>query len=312
MTKKRHDMNINDLGRCLAGGVLAVSLSAAVVGVGSGPASAADSVDCVAGPGVTQTATTVTGSALNDTIDCTSASPGKTIDSGPGNDTVTGTDLADSIVGGEGDDTLTGGAEDDVLNGDAGNDTITGSAGDDVLDGGVGIDTVSGGIGDDVLTGLNDDGVSDTLNGDAGYDDCGLPGLDLDTVTGCEIGALPVLVECVVTIGVTVTDTTVTGTDGNDTIDCSGALAARTIVGGLGNDTITGTDFADTIRGAGGNDTMTGLGGDDDMTGGDGNNTMTGGAGDDTMSAGDGNDTMTGSAGDDTLQGGTGENTLTP
>jgi hypothetical protein len=52
-------------------------------------ASAFASVDCVAGPGVTQTATTVTGSAGHDTIDCGGASPGKTINGGLGNDTIT-------------------------------------------------------------------------------------------------------------------------------------------------------------------------------------------------------------------------------
>src|SRR4028118_1445363 len=65
---------------------------------------------CVVGPGVTQTATTVTGSPGNDTIDCTNASPGKTITGGDGNDTITGTKFGDVINGGHGKDPGTGGA----------------------------------------------------------------------------------------------------------------------------------------------------------------------------------------------------------
>src|SRR6187401_87008 len=40
---------------------------------------------------------------------------------------------------------------------------------------------------------------------------------------------------CVVGPGVTQTDTTVTGSNGNDTIDCGGASTAKTIIGKAGN-----------------------------------------------------------------------------
>ena len=53
--------------------------------------------NCVVGPGVTQNATTVTGTRGNDTIDCTSASPGKKIIGKAGNDTITGTAYQDTI-----------------------------------------------------------------------------------------------------------------------------------------------------------------------------------------------------------------------
>ncbi|MCA1705244.1 MAG: hypothetical protein LC808_19105, partial [Actinobacteria bacterium] len=79
---------------------------------------------CVVGPGVTQTDTTVTGSAGNDTIDCTSADPGKTIQGGAGNDTITGTAFDDTIHGGTGNDTITGGDGADTLTGGDGNDTL--------------------------------------------------------------------------------------------------------------------------------------------------------------------------------------------
>ena len=124
-------------------GVLVVSLGIAMGLVTMGAASALPSVECVAGPGVTQTATTVTGSVGDDTIDCTGASPGKTIIGGLGNDTITGTDFADTINGGDGNDTMTGVGGDDAMTGGDGNDTMTGSAGNDTLDGGSGANTVT-------------------------------------------------------------------------------------------------------------------------------------------------------------------------
>jgi hypothetical protein len=67
---------------------------------------------------------------------------------------------------------------------------------------------------------------------------------------------------CVVGPGLTQTDTTVTGSPGNDTIDCGGTNPGKTINGNGGNDTITGTDFADTISGSAGNDTLVGASND--------------------------------------------------
>lgn len=117
-------------------------------------------------------------------------------------------------------------------------------------------------------------------------------------------------IDCVVSDGVMQTATTVTGTPGNDTIDCTNASPGKTITGNAGNDTITGTAFDDTITGDDGNDTITGGGGNDNITGGNGNDTLTGSAGNDTLTGGDGNDTLTGSEGNDSLNGGLGDDTL--
>lgn len=101
-------------------------------------------VPCVVGPGVEQDATTVTGTNADDTIDCTNASPGKTITGGDGNDTITGTQFNDAIDGGNGNDTISGGPGDDVIEGGNGNDTLTGGPGDDlVTDVGDGNDTIT-------------------------------------------------------------------------------------------------------------------------------------------------------------------------
>ena len=162
-------------------------------------------VPCVVSAGVTQTATTVTGTPGDDTIDCTNASPGKTIDTFAGNDTVTGTAFDDTVTGGagndtitglggddvlignEGNDTITGGEGNDVITGGAGNDTLSGSAGNDSVDGGLGIDTVTGGEGDDTLVGPPNDASVDTVSGGTGTDTCTGPGPDGDIVTGCEV-----------------------------------------------------------------------------------------------------------------------------
>jgi Ca2+-binding RTX toxin-like protein len=136
-------------------------LAAAIVAMGgiAGASTASAAATCTIGPGVTQTDTTVTGSSGNDTIDCTSANPGKTINGNGGNDTITGT------------------AFDDTLNGDAGND---------VLSGGIGMDTLSGSAGNDTLSDPALDLAVDTLNGGTGTDTCGPLGVTPDVRNSCE------------------------------------------------------------------------------------------------------------------------------
>ncbi len=129
-------------------------------GGGGGPV-----VFCVVSVGVEQTATTVTGTDANDTINCRGASPGKTIDGMGGNDTITGTQFDDVITGGDGDDTITGLGGNDVIDGNAGDDTITGGEGNDVITGGDGNDTLTGSAGNDTLNGGTG---NDTLSGGTG------------------------------------------------------------------------------------------------------------------------------------------------
>lgn len=143
----------------------------AVAGFAGGSAAAAPpppSSPCVVGPGVTQTSTVVTGSAADDTIDCTNASPGKTINGNAGNDTITGTAFKDTIKGGDGNDTMTGGGGDDIMSGELGADTITGSEGNDTL------------------SGPSTDGAQDTIAGGLGTDKCGAVGsAPADIQTSC-------------------------------------------------------------------------------------------------------------------------------
>lgn len=82
------------------------------------------------------------------------------------------------------------------------------------------------------------------------------------------------------------------------------------LTGTSGNDTITGTPFADVISCGAGNDTVRGMGGNDVIKCGAGSDRISGGAGRDIVSAGSGNDKASGGAGNDTLRGGAGKDTL--
>ena len=110
-------------------------------------------IPCVVSDGVTQNETTVTGTSGDDTIDCSAASPGKTINGLAGNDTITATQFDDLVTGGEGNDTITGSEGNDTLSGEAGNDFVDGGDDDDVLSGGTGVNTLIGGNGTDTCDG---------------------------------------------------------------------------------------------------------------------------------------------------------------
>ncbi len=96
----------------------------------------------------------------NDTIFGTESA--ETINAGLGNDfvyaaggddTIFGGSGHDTLLGGDGNDTIDGGDGVDWLLGGAGNDQLFGSLGNDRLDGGEGNDVLNGGRGADVMTG---------------------------------------------------------------------------------------------------------------------------------------------------------------
>lgn len=89
---------------------------------------------------------------------------GQTVFAREGNDTVTGTDMADTLHAGRGDD---------VILALGGNDRIYGAEGDDVIDGGAGNDTLIGGVGNDIFIfdALSGNDVIKDFNNDAGYQD---------------------------------------------------------------------------------------------------------------------------------------------
>jgi hypothetical protein len=139
-----------------------------------GGTAAAQAVDCTAGPGVTQTPTTVTGSNGNDTITCAAGTTVTTINGNGGNDTITSSNGLDSTI-----------------NGGDGNDTITSGAGNDTINGGLGGDTISGSAGNDNLVGPSNDGLQDSLDGGDGVDTCQGPAPDPDIHASCENTSMP-------------------------------------------------------------------------------------------------------------------------
>ena len=115
-----------------------------------------------------------------------------------GNDTLTGYESDDIVLGLGGNDNISGGAGNDQLSGNEGDDRLSGDNGNDHLIGGAGLDQLLGGDGDDVLDGgadrdflsggygadqLSGGDADDSLYGDAG-DDQLVGGLGNDRLEG--------------------------------------------------------------------------------------------------------------------------------
>jgi Ca2+-binding RTX toxin-like protein len=93
-----------------------------------------------------------------DVLDGYASSTGVLVYGEGGNDEITGTGVADGLVGGRGADTISGGAGDDDLIGQGNGDTIKGGDGSDLISGGKGNDTLTGGGGSDLFTFATGDG----------------------------------------------------------------------------------------------------------------------------------------------------------
>jgi Ca2+-binding RTX toxin-like protein len=216
-----------------------------------------------------------------------------------GIDSLNGGDGNDSVVGGDGDDSLIGELGNDTLDGSAGIDQLietnnvnftlsntkllglgtdkllgieearlTGGSSANKLNastftgvttllGGQGNDTLIGGTGVDLLSGQ--EGVN-FLNG----------GLGIDLLVE-NIDASMVLTNTRLTAGPLLTDTLanieraqLTGGSSDNTMNASAfTLGSVLLIGGQGNDTLTGTGKNDSLRGAQGNDVIDGRGGID-------------------------------------------------
>lgn len=203
-------------------------------------------IDVLDGPGFT-----ITGTTKADLIDAANSPPGQVRPS----------------------------AEDDVILGMKGNDTIYGLDGNDRIDGGAGTDTLYGGEGDDTFEVLGKDGLGDVIYGGNGSDT--LKALGTSSLVLAGFNTVTSSIENWQGNGAGLL-----GDKDNDVFDFSGLVSMTGVPfidGGKGNDTITGSDFADNLRGNAGNDTL---------NGGDGNDTLTGGLGADTINGGEGDDTI--------------------
>jgi serralysin len=161
---------------------------------------------------------------------------------GAGNDTLIGSETANS---------LDGGAGADVLRGNGGDDKLTGGGGSDTLDGGSGNDTLLGGNDNDILTG---GAGNDTLDGGAGSDTASYAA---SSVT--------------VKVSLAITDAQATGGGGNDTL-----TAIENLIGGTGADILIGNGEANTLDGSAGGDQLAGGGGADILIGGAGRDVLVG------------------------------------
>ena len=164
-----------------------------------------------------------------------------------------------TIWGTFGDDSYIPGTDgDDVICGLGGDDTVYGGGGNDVIDGGLGADELFGEDGADVLYGA---GGNDVLDGGADEDLASFfdntSALNANLTTGAAASA----------------------TSGTDSL-----AAIEMLVGGAGNDSLTGDDGVNSLNGAAGNDTIHGAGGDDMLVLSAGNDSFNGGGGIDTLS----------------------------
>ncbi|MEY1555955.1 Hint domain-containing protein [Yoonia sp. R2331] len=252
----------------------------------------------------------------NDTIDASGSPSGVVVDSGAGDDSITGSAADDTIDAGDGADTVDGGAGDDTIDlggtgpdGDAdllvfsdgdGNDTVTNFdaptpngdgtfTGIDLLD----VSSLTDAGGDPVNT--HDVTVTDDGSGNAVLT---FPGGESITL----VGISPADADnpyYLTAIGIPLPDGTVEGTAGADTIDAS-------YTGDPDGDRIDADDVI--IPGHGANDDLVyGYGGADSITSGDGNDTIYGGTGNDTIDGGADADTIFGGADADTIIGGGGD-----
>ena len=181
------------------------------------------------------------------------------------------------------DDILPGLGGDDTINGLAGNDTLQGGAGNDSLEGGAGEDTLDGGAGNDILEGGEG---ADALDGGTGVNTLSYA----DDTDGVSINLLA--------------STALGGLAGGDDIILS---SFKNLIGGAGNDKLTGDDDDNRLDGGAGDDLLSGGLDGDALIGGDGNDTLDGGDGNDLLEGGAGADTLDGGTGVDTLQGGAGD-----
>jgi Ca2+-binding RTX toxin-like protein len=195
--------------------------------------------------------------------------------------------------GGDGNDLISGGDGFDILSGGNDNDTISGGLHNDTINGGAGVDVIAGGDGYDVIQVTGNEAETDTMDG----------GLNTDTIVA--LGASPITLNAFNSLtnsieGWVGNGLAIQGNNNANTLNFQlvGSMTGVPFIdGGLGNDTITGTNGVDNLRGGVGDDVLFGLGGVD---------TLLGGADNDSLNGGDGIDHLYGEAGVDTITTGAG------
>lgn len=239
----------------------------------------------------------VEGSNFNDTIDLTgSGSPdrGSVVYGMGGDDHIIGGDNVADLDGGDGNDFIDAHLSTYVfeLNGGAGDDVLIGNGSSSTLTGGTGNDTMTGGGGNDVFVHHLGEGI--------------------DTITDFNAGDTLQLNDAPQSITQSGNDVIVYFSNDDQVILQNTDVA--TVLAGIANDAPN-----ETLIGGDGNDSLTGLGGSDVLVGGDGADTLNGGGQDDMLysaqnSNGSGSndtgfehDVLNGGAGNDALFAGYGD-----
>ena len=149
---------------------------------------------------------------------------------------------------GGGNDNLTGGTGDDELESGGGADSLSGAAGNDDLNGGTGADTMTGGIGNDTYT---VDHLLDTI--------VESPGSGTDLALSSVTYTLSASVENLTLTGAGA----IHGTGNSGANILTGNEGANILTGGAAVDTLYGNGGIDTLEGGTGGDIMYGGTGDD-------------------------------------------------
>ncbi|PXW81012.1 Ca2+-binding RTX toxin-like protein [Nitrosomonas sp. Nm84] len=248
------------------------------------------------------------GSVNNDTI--SGYGGNDQLQGGTGDDLIMGGLGSDVLIGQEGGDALQGGEDNDELQGGLGNDTLNGDAGDDNLFGQEGGDVLNGGAGNDVLSGnAGDDVYSFSLGG----------GQDVIWEEGDTAGDVLRFGEGIVPADISAAksgyDLVLFHANGVDQVKIAnwyadpswrllqfefadGTIWNGNAIANLAATTLRGTAGADTIYGSALNETLMGLDGNDSLYGNGGNDTLIGGKGNDNLNGGTGIDTFLFALGD--------------
>jgi Ca2+-binding RTX toxin-like protein len=213
------------------------------------------------------------------------------------NQTITGTDADDRLIGKGGNDQLFGGAGNDELYGhDKAGGGYVGDPGNDRLDGGTGADTMAGGLGNDTYVVDNeDDVVTEALNGGTDTVES-----SIDYVLGANVENLTLTGSAPLSGTGNSLNNTIIGNAGANTLE--GSSGDDTLRGGEGNDELLGGADNDSLYGEGGDDNLVGSTGNDRLDGGTGADQMLGGAGDDTYVVDNAGDVISDNSGIDTVE----------
>jgi Ca2+-binding RTX toxin-like protein len=205
------------------------------------------------------------------------------------------------------DDSIIGYASDDYLYGLAGRDSLWGNGGNDTLEGGIGDDTLRGGTGNDLYLFSRGEGSDVIIDSSADVDTLRFAAdiLPADITIRRYFDDL-ILTVISTTDEIRLADSFNSGL-GDDTrlgiierfefiadgtVWTSGEVAQWLLIGGSGDDVLTGYATDDFINGNAGNDILRGHGGNDTLVGGLGNDQLEGDKGNDIyrFSRGDGQD----------------------